>query len=55
MKEKILVAHNPNKPHMCYDFPHLFSEETAKDGQKRVEILNKRGPKGWVLIEMEDY
>ena len=58
-RDKLYVAHNPNKPLMAYDLPHIFTKYQMKEANERVEYLNSRAKsytnkKGWVLYELED-
>ena len=50
---KIYHAYNERKPKIGYDL-RLFTEANIKEANNRVAELNKRGPKGWVLVLMED-
>lgn len=50
---KVYHAYNARKPKVGYDL-RLFSEANIKEANERVEELNKRGPKGWELVVIED-
>lgn len=52
-KEKIYLARNDIEGSMFYDL-RLFGEDKVAEANEHVKKLNKFGPKGWVLVKLED-